>query len=243
MEPKIGPDGKPIVEAPVVSFTEDQQSFINKTFDQRFAAIKAKHEKELAELKAQVEANKPPAKTAEELEAERLEAEKNKGKDKDQYKALIDAEKAKAEKERLRAEQAEKSRKDAEAETLRVRKEVAIARAAQKQNFFELDVVMKMTADTIQWDDDSKQFVIVENGQIKENSSLKPMTLEEYYAGFAAQRPYLVNGNVKGGAGSSESTNVSTGVVKSKADLKTAKDKSDYIGKFGLEKYEKLPLK
>jgi hypothetical protein len=242
MEQKLDADGKPIVEKPVVTFSTEQQDFINKTFDTRFATIKAKHEAEVKRLADELAA-KGAVKTEAELEAERLEAEKNKGKDKDQYKALIDAEKAKAEKFRLQAEQAEKKAKDSEGDVLKVRKEVAIAKAAQKQNFFELDVVMKMTQDNIVWDDDSKGFVIMENGVVKENSSLKPMTLDEYFGSFAAQRPYLVNGNVKGGAGSTESATASLGLVKTKADLKTAKDKSDFITKFGLAKYETLPLK
>jgi hypothetical protein len=242
MEQKLDADGKPIVEKPVVTFSTEQQDFINKTFDTRFATIKAKHEAEVKRLADELAA-KGAVKTEAELEAERLEAEKNKGKDKDQYKALIDAEKAKAEKFRLQAEQAEKKAKDSEGDVLKVRKEVAIAKAAQKQNFFELDVVMKMTQDNIVWDDDSKGFVIMENGVVKENSSLKPMTLDEYFGSFAAQRPYLVNGNVKGGAGSTESTTASLGLVKTKADLKTAKDKSEFISKFGLSKYEVLPLK
>jgi hypothetical protein len=240
--PELDADGKPIAVTPP-TFNDEQQAFINKTFDNRFAKITAKHEKELADLKAELAAKTTPTKTAEEIEAERVEAEKKLGKDKDQYKALIDAEKAKAERFRIQAETAEKKAKDSEGDVLKVRKEVAIAKAAQKQNFFELDVVMKMTQDNIVWDEDSKGFVIMENGVIKENSSLKPMTLDEYFGSFAAQRPYLVNGNVKGGAGSTESTTASLGLVKTKADLKTAKDKSEFISKFGLSKYEVLPLK
>lgn len=242
MEPKLDADGKPIVTPAVVTFTEDQQSFINKTFDTRFASIKAKHEAEVKRLADELAA-KGNAKTEAELEAERVEAEKNKGKDKDQYKALIDAEKAKAEKWKLQAEAADKKANDAQGDVLKVRKEVAIAKAAQKQNFFELDVVMKMTQDAIVWDEDTQGFVVKENGVIKENSSLKPMTLDEYFGGFAAQRPYLVNGNVKSGAGSAESATSNLGLIKTKADLKTAKEKSEYITKFGLVKYEALALK
>jgi hypothetical protein len=223
-----------------VELTPEQQEHVNKVFNARFAKIESKHEEEMKALKTQLDSltkkdDPPPGKKDEEDSAE-----------KKQFKGLLDQEKTRTKNAELLAAQNAREAKEAREESMRTRKEVAISRAAQKQNFYENDVVTKMIWDSIEWDEDSKNFIVKENGVVKQNSSLQNMTLEEFLTDFAAKRPYLVNGDVKGGIGSAENRNSNSsgaGLIKSKADLKTAKDKSEFIGKFGLAKYEALPLK
>jgi hypothetical protein len=224
-----------------VTFDEKQQAFINDMFDKRFGKIKADHQKELDAERAAKDAaqakldaaTKTPTDTDTTAEA-----------DKKQIKALLEAEKAKTKNAEMLAEQRKREADEARSDSLKVKKEVAIQRSASKQNFHELETVTKLTWDNVEYDDESKSFVVKENGIIKQNSSLQNMSLDEYFAGFAAQRPYLVNGDAVGGAGSSESRGGGgTAIVKTKADLKNAKEKSDFIGKFGLEKFEALPAK
>ncbi len=106
--------------------------------------------------------------------------------------------------------------KDAEAsearkETINVRKQVAIANAASKVNFVNVEVVAKLTSDSIHYDADKKKFVVLgENGQERMNSAFDPMTLDEFYTEFAAKNPYLVRGDVKGGVGSTENKRFDT---------------------------------
>jgi hypothetical protein len=227
------------------SFDADEQDFIQGLIDKAVGKVHKKYETQINELNTKLETGSKKGDGHSDDQADG--ANKAKGKedavDQKQFRELLEAEKAKTKNAELLAKAKEKEAADAAAEAMRIRKEVAISRAASKQNFYELDVVMKMTQDSIEWDDETKKFVVKENGIIKQNSSLEPMSLEEYFSSFAAQRPYLVNGDVKGGAGSSESKSNSAGLVKTKADLKTAKEKSDFITKFGLGKYEALPLK
>jgi len=89
---------------------------------------------------------------------------------------------------------------------------------------------------------------VKENGNIKLNSGMTPMTLTEYFSQFAAARPYLVKGAVKNGTGAAESGRAGSfqnnlGTIKTKADVKTTKEKVEYITKFGYAAWEKLPTK
>jgi hypothetical protein len=239
-DPKLA-DGTPNPsDKKPVELSPEQQEHVNRVFDSRFAKITSKYEEKLTAMQGELDKltagkkDDPPPKDGEDTP------------EKKQFKGLLDQEKTKTKNAELLAQAREKEAKEAREESMRTRKEVAISRAAQKQNFYENDVVTKMIWDTIEWDEDSKNFIVKENGAVKQNSSLQNMTLEEYLTDFAAKRPYLVNGDVKGGVGSAENKNASlnnAGLIKSKADLKTAKDKSDFIGKFGLAKYEALPLK
>src|SRR5208337_4135073 len=136
-------------------------------------------------------------------------------------------------------------------ENKKILKDQAIAEAASTLpngvEFHELKTVKKLVEDDITFDSDVNQWVVKENGVTKMNSSLLPMSLGEYFAAFAASRPYLVKGTVKGGTGAAESGRsgpfLGTSVVRSKADVKTTKDKVEYITKFGYDQWAKLPTK
>lgn len=232
-------------EKKVPQFSTEQQEFINKIINDRFGKVSSKHEAEKSALEAKVNelTTKLTEASTKTVESD-LEKGKGKEQDKEQFKQLLDTEKTKVKNAELNAAKAIEDAKKAQEEVLRVRKEVAISRSATKQNFHELEVVSKMIWDTIEWNDDIKGFVVMENGSIKQNSSLQPMSLDEYLLDFASKRPYLVNGDVKSGTGATENSKGGiAALVRSKADLKTAKEKSDFITKFGLEKFEALPLK
>jgi len=95
---------------------------------------------------------------------------------------------------------------DAKNETLKVRKEVAMHKAVGKLSFVDPAMVAKLTDDSIKWDEQKGRFVVIsESGTEKLNASMEPMSLEEFYKGFATENPYLVKADARGGAGSSQS--------------------------------------
>jgi hypothetical protein len=92
-------------------------------------------------------------------------------------------------------------------ETLNLRKQTAIHRAASRINFVNLDVVEKLTENQVKFDEPTGKFVVLgDNGVVKLNSVLDPMSLEEFYLKFATDNSYLVKGDLKSGIGSSESS-------------------------------------
>jgi hypothetical protein len=225
-----------------VELTPEQQEHVNRVFDTRFAKIQKKHEEAMQKMQAELEALK--TNKTEEKPDGKPHKDDEESPEKKEYKKLLEAEKNRAKLAEAERQKAIDEAKSARAESMRVKKENAIAKSASKQNFYELETVSKLVWDNIEFDEDLNTFVVKDGGHIRQNSSLVPMTLEEYFSEFAAQRPYLVNGDVKSGAGSDDANKGgSMGLVKSKADLKTAKDKSDFITKFGLQKFEDLPAK
>lgn len=228
------------VEAEKVTFTESQQAFINKLFDTRFSKIESKHNDELKRVNDKHNSDLEAAKVA--------TAKKDTPGDEDanmkQLKDLLRTEQSKTVSEKARADVAEKHSKDTESAMQKVQKLNAIRDAASKQNFFELVTAVKLTEDSIVWSDEHNTFVVMVDGVVKQNSSLQPMSLEEFYTAYAAGHPYLVNGDVKAGAGSTHAGGTSgAGVVNTKADLKTWEQKSNYIDRYGLSAFEKLPIK
>jgi hypothetical protein len=237
---KLNQDGTPANQEKI-EFSEKQQEFIQKMLDDRFAKIKNKHDSEVKKLTTELEDLRTKEK---EKDALHPDDKKDDKKDDDgarkQFQSLLDAEKNKTKLVELERDRVRKEAEEAKSESMRIKKEVAISRAASKQNFYDLEAVTKLSWDGIEWDEDTKTFVVKENGTIKQNSSLQNVTLDEHFATFASQRPYLVNGDVKSGADSKDSSKLADGMVKTKADLKTAKEKSEYINKYGLDKFEAL---
>lgn len=230
----------------VEPFSDKQQKKLNDVIDARLGKVKGKHaeelsakEQEIADLKAQLE------------EATKA-IDKDDPEGKKRYKDLIDGEKSKTTKAEERAKANEAKAKSAEAKELNLRKEVAMSRAMQKAaKFVDTADVMALTQNNIVWNDELDRFVVLgPDKKIKQNSSLDPATLEEYFIEFAQKRPYLVNGDIVAGSGSHEAGgNVNLGTVHTKADLTratpalTRKAKSDYIDKMGIEAFEALPLR
>jgi len=100
----------------------------------------------------------------------------------------------------------EKELEVARAEALNVRKEVAITSAATKSaEWVDLDVVRKLTQDTVHYDADKSKWVVLnEKGQPRLNAAMEDMSLAEFFNDFAAKNPYLVKSSIKQGVGSTE---------------------------------------
>lgn len=242
--PVIVPPVEPVVKPQLDAETQD---YVNNLFNQRFAKIQSKHEQELKALSDKLEELKtaPPV-AVPPVVVPTTDPEESKR----QMKQLLDAEKANTRsiQSLLDVEKADKLKVIQENKT--ILKNQAISDAVQDLpnglEFHEVKTVKKLTEDDISFDEDSNQWVVKENGVIKQNASLVPMTLSEYFAAFAAARPYLVKGTTKGGSGSAESgapTVKGVGIVRSKADVKSVKEKVDFISNFGYDKWAALPTK
>lgn len=247
---KIGVDDKNNPAPPKVEFSKEQQDLINSLFDTRFGKITSKHNDEKKALQDKID------ELTKLLDAKGTDDKDNKdgkGKDKEnlekQFKALLDAEKQNSQRALDIARQKEEEVKATNAKLKDFEKSQAMREAAgslETVEFVDWKLVKKYTEENIVWDDDANTWVVKENGQIRQNNSLQPMTLAEFYKEFASQHPYLVKGVTKGGAGSGEGAGrerAGIGKVTSKADLKTVKDKVAFIRDFGQEAYEKLPLR
>lgn len=230
-------------QQPKIEFNDDQQKFINELINKRFSKVEDKHQQTLKALQDE--------KTALENQLAELKNGKTKKETTEQdpkekqFADLLNNEKSRTKAAEELALKTKEEAKAVAAENMSIRKEIAISKATGGR-FLDMDAVMAMTASKIEYDDDSKTFVVRENGVIRQNSSLQNMTLEEYFEEFGKKRPYLVNSDVVGGAGSTENKKgglSAVGVVNTKADLKTIKEKSDYIKKFGIDAFEKLPLR
>lgn len=232
-----------------VEFTEVQQTAIGKIFDTRFGKINAKHE---TEKKAMADQN-----AALQAELDALKASKGKGAGsgdddarQNQIKEILANEKSQTAAAKAALEASKTEAAGLHKEILRTRKEIAIQNATAGR-FLDMEAVQSMTENKIEWDEDTKAFIVRENGIVRQNSSLQNMTLAEYFEEFGKKRPFLVRSDVVGGAGSSENAGSSSsalGIVRTKADLQGAtprdfKKKSDYITKFGLAAFEALPIK
>jgi hypothetical protein len=244
---ELNDDGTP--KEPIkIQFTAEQQDHITNVINARFAKMQEKHQREKDDLEKQIrearEAREATLANAGKPDLNQDGSPKLKPEEaaKEEFRLLLENEKNKARLAEEAKKRAEKEAEEAKGEALNVRKTQAMLNAASKQSFYQPDDVLNLVQNKIVWDVDSKTFVVKENGIIKQNSSLQNMTLDEFFAEVAASRPYLVNGDMKSGAGSKESSmSTNAGLIKTKLDLKTAKEKSDFIGKFGLDKFSALP--
>lgn len=165
---------------------------------------------ELATLRTDLEAAKQAVKVAKtpsekkeanaDLEALRLELEEVKS----ASKAGV------AELERLRASNVQKDLevKSAKTATVETQKAVVLTSEAMKINPFEVDEVVNATKNSVKLNEDTGKWMVVDpnTGQPRLNSSFEPMSLGEFYAEYAAKKPYMVRGTAKAGANSTEST-------------------------------------
>lgn len=239
-----------IVPEVKVEFSVEQQAHIQRLFDARFATVKTKAEEALKPLQDKVA----------ELELEKAEllkkvtppvADKPTPSDaeREQTLSLLRAEQTNTAAAKSAWEIEKKRADELENKNAEINRNQAIRDAASNLEgglqFHDLPMVTELVKNTIVLDKDTGTYVVKINGVVKQNSSLLPMTLSEYFLEYATQRPYLVKSQVKGGTGSQESTTSQSavGVVHTKADLKTTAQKIAYIDKFGLDKFEKLATK
>lgn len=86
-----------------------------------------------------------------------------------------------------------------------VRKHTALATAAAKIGFVDVDDVLQLTKNDVEFDEGRKTFIVKgEAGQPRLNNSLEPMTLDEFYKEYAHKKPFLVRADARGGTGSVE---------------------------------------
>lgn len=211
MPPVLDENGN---EIPAVTFNEKQQEKVNQLIREKqgeaaravreqnvaLEAEKATLAADLAAARADLAKAKTPAtKAAAKDEIEALQTQMA------EMKAANTGSLQELERANRVAEAAKKEATEAKSETLKVRKEVAIQRAASKLAFVDLGMVTKLTEDSIKWDETKGRFMVVsETGGERLNTALEPMTLEDFYKEFAVSSPYLVRSEARGGAGSSQ---------------------------------------
>jgi ribosomal protein L16 Arg81 hydroxylase len=197
-----------------IQFSPEQQERINEIIRESMGRAGSEARKQAEEAQTQLQT------LQKELEAAKAELGKAKTpSEKKDAKAEADALAAQiaemkqiqtqtaAEMDRLKqlAAAREKDIESAKRETINVRKQNAIQNAASNQGFIDAEIVAALTADAIQYDTEKGRFFVLgENGQPRLNSAYEQMTLEEFYAEYAQKKPYLVRGDIKAGAGSSE---------------------------------------
>jgi len=99
----------------------------------------------------------------------------------------------------------EKEAKAARAETIAVRKQNAIQAAATEHNFFNPQIVAKLTEDKIQWSSDKQKFVVLgDDGSERLGLDGNPLTVSAFLKEFGNSNSFLVRGDVKTGIGSRE---------------------------------------
>ena len=107
----------------------------------------------------------------------------------------------------------------AKEETLNLKKTGVIKDAASKANFVDPKAIYKLTSDNVKFDDATGTFTVVgDDGQARLNTAYDPMTIEQFYAEFAAKNPWAVKGDMKPGAGSTTSTKYDGGIKQFKVE-------------------------
>jgi hypothetical protein len=110
-------------------------------------------------------------------------------------------------------ERLKKQAQDKDSEVAKTRQELqdnqkrwSMQSAANRMNFVDVEEVVHFTDRYVKWNAERGRFMVVnEEGNERMNAAFEPMTLEEFYAEYAGKKPHLVRGDVKNGAGSSES--------------------------------------
>jgi hypothetical protein len=99
----------------------------------------------------------------------------------------------------------EKEAKSARAETIAVKKQNAIQAAATEHNFFNPQVVSKLTEDKIKWDAGKEKFIVLgDDGSERLGADGNSLSVSAFLKEFGTSNPYLVRGDVKTGVGSGE---------------------------------------
>jgi hypothetical protein len=120
-------------------------------------------------------------------------------------------------------------------------KDSQVRNAALKAGVIPEDIedVMTITARYFKLADDGALQVLDDRGEVT------PKTVDEFFTkDFKERKPkfYAATGNSGGGAAGGGGGG-GTGVIRTRADFKSTKDKTDYIEKHGREAFQKLPAK
>lgn len=91
----------------------------------------------------------------------------------------------------------------AKAENTNIHRANAIQSVISRIGFVDGDMIATLTEKSIKFDAPSGKFIVQnEHGSARLNNRFEPMSLDEYYAEYASQKPYLVRSDARGGAGS-----------------------------------------
>jgi hypothetical protein len=111
---------------------------------------------------------------------------------------------AQLEDQKKAADQHRKEAEAAKAERLSLLKKTTMQAAAGKLPFIKPEVVTTLTESFIQFEPGSERLLVVrEDGTQRMNSTLDPMSLDEFYQEFARENQYLVRSDMSGGTGQS----------------------------------------
>jgi hypothetical protein len=88
---------------------------------------------------------------------------------------------------------------DAEQRATTLRRDAFISKKCLDYNFVDSEIVTSLTEQSLEWDDAKQSFVVVGSDA----------TTDEFFAAFAAKKPYLVKSDVRNGSGSEPSTRTS----------------------------------
>lgn len=198
-----------------ITFNEAQQARVNELIQEAMGRAGREARTELSTLKTQFDSLKSELDSAKATASKAKTPAQRQDADSDVESILAQMAEVKsaaamkdAEVERLRQQLQAKDKEanDYKGKALEIQKTHAMVSAASKTNFINADIVTKLTADQVKYDESRGRFIVVsEAGTERMNSAFEPMSLEEFYAEFANKNPYLVRGDVKGGTGSSES--------------------------------------
>lgn len=159
-----------------VEFSPEQQAKVNELIDKAHAKALGKAEKQMSDLRAELEAlkadkSKKTESTFDEAAAKKLLAETEA-----RYQAQI-------------------------TQMLGTQKSGLLMTAAAKANAVNPEVVAKLVGDSVVYEDG--KWSVQVDGKTVTNARLEPMTVDEFIAKYLDENPYLKRAANAGGAGSS----------------------------------------
>ena len=188
-----------------VEFTPEQQEKVNKLIQDGMSRAAKDVKEQLATIAAEKEA------LAAKLD-EALKAVKPKDGEPGDLTRVQIAEAQRVNeslKEQMRTIRESAALKEQEAQTAKAQahelsKMYALEKAISGR-FIDPDMIISSTKDSIGWDEAFQRWVIKNpEGSPRMNSSLEPMSLEEFYAEVAEKKPWAVNAQFRGGSGATK---------------------------------------
>lgn len=196
---QLPPDGTP----PTVVFDDAQQSKVNAIVLREKANLERKlqstFETEKADFLRQIEELKKPKPSTGRPGEEDAEALKGKV---EEFKNLLETEKSRAKRWEEEAQAKAKEALIARSEAQLVQKRIAMSSAAAAAKFRNPEHAVSLSESNVKWDADHNKFIVLgDHGQPRMNNALEEMSLEEYFKDFASKNPYMVQGSVIPGFG------------------------------------------
>lgn len=196
-----------------IKFSQVQQDkiqrLINEKFKEAYTKADAKYKSEVESLKKEIESLKssPDKKEAKPQDNDEVQQLRDKVAESERLLEL----------NRMNFEMLTEKQKAAMAELesertarLEERKVNTLMASAQKQKFIDPSLVVKLVGDLVKYNTETNGFrVYNEEGQERWNEFMKPMSLDEFMAEYAANHKFLVQGSNTSGTGATEASNTS----------------------------------